>query len=127
MIAPTERKFSKNHEWILWSDDIARIGITEYAQASLGDITFVELPSVGDQVIAGENIGSIESIKTTSEIYSPVTGTVVAINEALEVSPEIINQDPYQAGWLFAIRGDMVPDDLLDADAYDLFCKKEES
>lgn len=126
-MAPTERKFSKNHEWIIWSDGIARIGITEYAQASLGDITFVELPSVGDQVIAGENIGSIESIKTTSEIYSPVTGTVVAINEALEVSPEIINQDPYQAGWLFAIRGNMVPDDLLDADAYDLFCKKEES
>ena len=117
-MVPADLKYSKSHEWVRIEGDIATVGITDFAQGQLGDLTFVELPEVGDTFEAGAEMGSVESVKAASEIYAPVSGEVIEINEALEDAPEKVNEEPYGDGWLlkFKIKGD--PEGLLDAEAY---------
>jgi glycine cleavage system H protein len=122
-VYPEDLKYTSEHEWIRSpgeADGSVRVGITHFAQDSLGDIVFVSLPEVGTQVQAGSPVGELESTKSVSDIYAPVSGTVVARNDALDATPEVVNNDPYGDGWLFEV----VPDDssavdgLLDATAY---------
>ncbi|UMP07573.1 glycine cleavage system protein GcvH [Amycolatopsis sp. EV170708-02-1] len=111
-------KYTKEHEWLNVADGVATVGITAFAAESLGDIVFVQLPSVGDTVTAGEVFGEVESTKSVSELYAPVDGEVVEVNEATTDTPELINSDPYAEGWLLKVRltGDVPA--LLDAQAY---------
>lgn len=120
MQIPSELRYSSDHEWASRSGDVVRVGITDYAQDALGDVVFVELPTVGTAVSAGATLGEVESTKSVSEIYAPVSGTVVTVNEALASSPELVNSDPYGAGWLCEISTSTATefDTLLDADAY---------
>ncbi|WGX94321.1 glycine cleavage system protein GcvH [Nocardioides sp. L-11A] len=124
MTNPADLKYTAEHEWLRQPGEVAgsvRIGITDYAQDALGDIVYVSLPEVGAAVTAGDACGELESTKSVSDVYAPVTGEVVAVNEALDATPELVNTDPYGAGWLFEI----VPaaaqdlDGLLDAAAYE--------
>lgn len=120
MDVPDDRRYSNDHEWVLPAGPRLRVGITDYAQDALGDVVFVELPSVGATVEAGAALGEVESTKSVSEIYAPVAGTVVAVNEALADAPERLNQDPYGEGWICELEpGDAgSPEGLLDAAAY---------
>jgi glycine cleavage system H protein len=118
---PEDLKYSADHEWVRSGNaSIVRIGITEYAAEQLGDIVFVSLPSVGETVAPGDACGELESTKSVSDIFCPVSGTISAVNESLEASPETINADPYGDGWLFELEldSDADLDDLMDADAY---------
>ena len=115
---PSNVAYTKEHEWVSIDASICTMGITDYAQAALGDIVYVQLPKVGDKVTAGTVCGEVESTKSVSDIYAPVTGTIVAINEALSNSPESINSDPYGAGWLAKIEVTAAPSDLLTAAQY---------
>ena len=115
---PTELSYTKEHEWVSSVDSVFTMGITDYAQAALGDIVYVQLPKVGESVVAGKVCGEVESTKSVSDIYAPVTGTIVAINDALSNSPETINSDPYGAGWLAKIEVSAAPSDLLTAAQY---------
>jgi glycine cleavage system H protein len=115
---PNELSYTKEHEWVSAVDQTFTMGITDYAQAALGDIVYVQLPKVGESVVAGKVCGEVESTKSVSDIYAPVTGTIVAINEALSNSPESINSDPYGAGWLAKIEVTAAPSDLLTAGQY---------
>lgn len=117
---PADLLYSSDHEWIAVSDGRVRIGITDYAQDSLGDVVYVQVPSVGTQVAAGESFSEVESTKSVSDIYAPVSGTVVAVNEALNASPDSLNSDPYGAGWICEIEmsDPSQIDALLDAGAY---------
>jgi glycine cleavage system H protein len=124
-VIPEELRYSRDHEWVrTGADDDAgeayRVGITDYAQAELGDIVFVQLAEPGTTVTAGESIGEVESTKSVSDLFAPVGGTVVARNAALEDNPELVNQDPYGAGWLLELQPDDPAqlDDLLDAAGY---------
>jgi glycine cleavage system H protein len=101
---PEEFRYTKEHEWVTVSDDIATIGITDYAQKELGDIVYVDLPRVGDAVVAGKTMGSVESVKAVSDIYSPVTGEVVEVNAALAEAPETVNRDPHGEAWLVKVK-----------------------
>ena len=102
---PTELKYAKSHEWLkLESDGTATVGITDYAQGSLGDITFVQLPKVGATLKAGETFGVVESVKAASDLYSPASGTVLAVNTTLDSTPETVNQAPYDAGWMLKLK-----------------------
>jgi glycine cleavage system H protein len=116
---PADLKYTKEHEWVrdLPTGNIS-MGITDFAQGALGDIVYVQLPKVGDQVFSGKVCGEVESTKSVSEIFAPVTGKVVAINEALSNSPELINSDPYNAGWLAHIELSEPATDLMSADEY---------
>ncbi len=118
---PENLRYTREHEWVdLTADGTVRFGITDHAQDALGDIVFVTLPTVGASVSAGEPCGEVESTKSVSDIYAPVSGTVVARNDAVETSPETINSDPYGAGWLAEVQvadGTSL-DDLLDAAGY---------
>ncbi|WP_409490153.1 glycine cleavage system protein GcvH [Amycolatopsis sp. cmx-11-12] len=118
MSIPQELKYTKEHEWLNVVDGVATVGITAFAAESLGDIVFVQLPSVGDTVTAGEVFGEVESTKSVSELYAPVDGEVVEVNGATTDTPELINSDPYAEGWLLKVRlsGDVPA--LLDAQAY---------
>ncbi|WP_410664209.1 glycine cleavage system protein GcvH [Amycolatopsis sp. lyj-84] len=118
MSIPQDLKYTKEHEWLNVVDGVATVGITAFAAESLGDIVFVQLPSVGDTVTAGEVFGEVESTKSVSELYAPVDGEVVEVNEATTETPELINSDPYAEGWLLKVRlsGDVPA--LLDAQAY---------
>jgi len=120
MQIPSELRYSSDHEWASASDAVVRVGITDYAQDALGDVVFVDLPAVGASVTVGATLGEVESTKSVSEIYSPVAGTVVRVNEALSASPELVNSDPYGAGWLCEISTSASSDfdALLDAEAY---------
>ena len=120
MRIPEELKYSSDHEWAAVSSNRVRVGITDYAQDALGDVVYVELPKVGDTVSVSDPIGEVESTKSVSEIYAPVSGTIVAVNADLGGSPESINQDPYGAGWICEIEvsGDDAVAALLDAAAY---------
>ncbi len=120
MQIPSELRYSTDHEWARQEDGVVRVGITDYAQDALGDVVFVELPKVGTEVAAGATLGEVESTKSVSEIYAPVAGTVVAVNDALASSPELVNSDPYGGGWLCEIStvASTDFDGLLDAAAY---------
>lgn len=123
-IIPSELQFTKEHEWVAStsSANIFRVGITDYAQSALGDIVYVQLPKVGQSVKAGEVCGEIESTKSVSEIYSPLTGEVTAVNLNLDGAPEVINSEPYGAGWILEIAistdGSSMPTDLLSGEEY---------
>ena len=115
---PNELSYTKEHEWVSSTDLVFTMGITDYAQAALGDIVYVQLPKVGEVVVAGKVCGEVESTKSVSDIYAPVTGTIVAINDALTNSPETINSDPYGGGWLAKIEVAAAPSGLLTAAQY---------
>ncbi len=120
MNVPEELRYSSDHEWIRRDDGKLRIGITDYAQDALGDVVYVQVPEVGSAVAAGDSFGEVESTKSVSEIYAPVAGTVVEVNAELETSPELVNSDPYNTGWIAVVEPDNADDvdSLLDADAY---------
>ncbi|MEG1849336.1 MAG: glycine cleavage system protein GcvH [Oscillospiraceae bacterium] len=125
MNLPNELLYSKSHEWVLFTDETtAKIGLTDFAQQALGDLVFVNLPQEGDLAVRDESIADVESVKAVSEVYSPVSGTVRAINEALLDAPEQINQDPYGA-WLFEIGEITDRENLLTAAEYALVCQEE--
>ena len=117
---PDDVRYAESHEWARSEGDRIKVGITDYAQDQLGDIVFVELPEVGDTLGKGEEFGTVESVKAVSELYMPVAGEVVAINETLEDAPEKINNSPYSDGWMIEIKADTSSelDGLLDTDAY---------
>ena len=117
---PTDVKYTKEHEWIRVEGDIAYVGITDYAQEQLGDIVFVDIPTVDETLAAGETFGTIEVVKTISDLFLPVAGTILEQNEALADQPELVNQDPYGEGWIIKIKpaDDANFDELLDAEAY---------
>lgn len=124
---PQEFLYTKEHEWVRVDESIATIGITDYAQKELGDIVFVELPKPGDHVTAKESFGTVESVKAVSEIYSPVTGEVTAVNTKLQDKPEMLNADPHGDAWLIRVR---LPDrreteGLMTADEYEAYIKEE--
>jgi glycine cleavage system H protein len=122
-VIPEDLRYTDAHEWVReLGDGVVRIGITDHAQSQLGDVVFVQLPAVGDSVAAGAAVGEVESTKSVSDIYAPLPGTVVAVNEALQDNPELINSGPYEAGWMIDVRladgaADR-PGELLDAAAY---------
>ena len=115
---PANLQYSKEHEWVDGSGSRVKIGITDYAQGALGDIVYVQLPKVGDTVTEGVVCGEIESTKSVSELFSPVTGTVVAVNSDLDSAPESLNSDPYGAGWIAEIEISAPSSALMDAAAY---------
>lgn len=117
---PTNVKYTKEHEWIRLEGDVAHVGITDYAQEQLGDIVFVDIPTEGETLAADEVFGTIEVVKTISDLFLPVTGEILEQNEALADQPELVNQDPYGEGWLIKIKptADADFDSLLDAEAY---------
>ena len=117
---PADLKYTKEHEWVrdLATAGTVSVGITDFAQGALGDIVYVQMPKVGDTVVSGKVCGEVESTKSVSEIFAPVTGKVVAINESLSNSPELINSDPYNAGWLVEIELSETPSDLLTPEQY---------
>ena len=120
MNVPAELKYTKEHEWIRVEGEEAVVGITDYAQSQLGDIVFVECETVGDALEAGETFGTIEAVKTVSDLYLPVAGEVLEFNEELEGEPELVNKDPYGKGWIVKIKiiDETELDGLLNADAY---------
>jgi glycine cleavage system H protein len=124
---PEDLHYSKDHEWVRVDGDQAIIGITDYAQNSLGDVVYVELPKAGEEFAANEPFGSVESVKAVSEVFTPIAGTVVKINESLADEPETVNSDPYSAGWMIRLKmanpGEV--DSLLTAAEYEDFTKAE--
>ncbi|NFX01533.1 glycine cleavage system protein GcvH [Staphylococcus aureus] len=104
MAVPNELKYSKEHEWVKVEGNVATIGITEYAQSELGDIVFVELPETDDEINEGDTFGSVESVKTVSELYAPISGKVVEVNEELEDSPEFVNESPHEKAWMVKVE-----------------------
>lgn len=121
MSTPKDLKYSEEHEWVKTEDGNARIGITHFAQSELGDIVFVELPQVGDEIKAGDPFGSVESVKTVSELYAPISGKVVEVNGELEDSPEFVNESPYENAWMIVVEPSNTSeiDELLSADQYE--------
>lgn len=116
---PENLQYAKSHEWLrAEADGTAVVGITDYAQAALGDITFVQLPKVGAALKKGETFGVVESVKAASDLYAPVAGTVTAVNDKLNGTPETVNQDPYQTGWIMRIKPSAPAEGLMDAKAY---------
>lgn len=117
---PADLRYTEEHEWVRIDGDIARIGITAFAQDALGDVVYVSLPAVGDSVSAGDSCGEVESTKSVSDLYSPLAGEVVAVNEALDGAPELVNTDPYGEGWMYEMRlADAgAAQALMDVDTY---------
>lgn len=126
MNLPTDLLYSEEHEWVRREGSDVRIGITDFAQSELGDIVFVELPEVGDEITANEPFGSVESVKTVSELYAPISGKVVEVNEELEDSPEYVNESPYDQAWMIVVEpsDDSELDELISADEYKAFISK---
>ena len=124
MSYPADLKYTASHEWVRPEGDLVVVGVSWFAQDSMGDVVHVELPEVGDSVDAGGTACEIESVKAVSDVYSPVTGEVVEVNEALEDAPETVNSEPYAGGWLFKVRvvGGGSATGLLDAEAYKAHC-----
>lgn len=116
--SPDDRRYTREHEWAVADGTRVRVGITDFAQDQLGDVVFVGLPEPGTEVTAGQPLGEVESTKSVSDIYSPVTGTVVERNSEVEQSPELVNEDPYGRGWLVTIESTTSLDDLLTAEEY---------
>lgn len=121
MSTPKDLRYSKEHEWVKVEDGKARIGITHFAQSELGDIVFVELPQVGDEIQLNEPFGSVESVKTVSELYAPVSGKVVEVNSELEDSPELVNESPYEQAWMVVVELNNASevDELLTPEQYE--------
>ena len=124
MLYPVELQYSKSHEWVKVEDGVTVIGISDYAQNALGDVVFVNLPGEGDSVTAGDAFGDVESVKAVSDLVSPVSGTVCAVNEDLLDAPETLNSDPYGA-WLIKVENVEGAEELLDAAGYEAFCAAE--
>src|SRR6185369_175494 len=124
---PEDLSYTKDHEWVRVKENLATVGITDHAQNQLGDVVYVELPKVGDKFEASEPFGSVESVKAVSEIYMPVSGTVTGVNESLNDSPELVNEDPYGDGWMIRISIDNPAqvDALLTSIEYDDYIKEE--
>jgi len=124
---PKELKYTEEHEWVLIEDDIATIGVTDFAQEQLGDIVFVELPEVGDSLEEGDSFGVVESVKAVSDVYAPVSGEVVEINEGLPDEPESLNSSPYDAGWMIKVKltDPAAVKGLMDVVAYQEFVAKD--
>lgn len=123
---PEELKYTKSHEWVRVEIGTVTVGITHFAQEQLGDLTFVELPAVGDHFEAGQEMGTVESVKAASEIYAPVTGEVVEVNESLEDAPEKVNEEPYGNGWMVRFKIEEEPEGLLSAEEYGNIVTAEE-
>ncbi|MGW7050924.1 glycine cleavage system protein GcvH [Streptomyces sp. NPDC054887] len=122
MSNPQQLRYSKEHEWLSTAEDgVATVGITEFAANALGDVVYAQLPDVGDTVSAGESCGELESTKSVSDLYSPVTGEVVEANQDVVDDPSLVNSAPFEGGWLFKVRVTDEPGDLLSADEYDAF------
>lgn len=124
---PQEYRYSKDHEWVRDEDETLTVGITEFAQSELGDVVYVELPEVGTKFDADDEVGTIESVKAVAEVYTPIAGEIIEINEALAEGPEKVNDDPHGEGWLFRIRpsSEGQADDLMTAEAYEAFIQSE--
>ena len=122
---PDTLKYSKSHEWVRHEGETLVVGISDFAQDALGDIVFINLPQAGDEVTLGEGFGDVESVKTVSDLISPVTGAVLAVNEALLDAPESLNSDPYGA-WIIKVENVSAREELLDAAGYETFCAQEE-
>lgn len=116
---PQELKYTKDHEWVKIEGDVATIGVTEFAQKELGDIVYVEVETVGEAIAAGEVFGTVEAVKTVSDLFMPLTGEILEFNQELESAPELVNESPYESGWMVKVKiiGDL-PEDLLDAAQY---------
>ncbi len=129
MEIPEGLKFSKEHEWVLVEDQVAIIGITEYAEQELGDVVYVELPEVGEKIVKDDPFGAVESVKAVSDIYAPVSGTVVEVNDTLPDSPETINDDPYGDGWLIKVEMTDKDDlkDLMSAEEYAEYVEQQKA
>ncbi|MBN6889120.1 glycine cleavage system H protein [Cytobacillus horneckiae] len=127
MNTPKELRYSEEHEWVKTEGDKVRIGITDFAQSELGDIVFVELPEVGDEVTADEPFGSVESVKTVSELYAPISGKIVEINEELSDSPEFVNESPYEKAWMIVVEpsDSSEMDNLMSAEQYEEMVKED--
>ncbi|RJL32391.1 glycine cleavage system protein GcvH [Bailinhaonella thermotolerans] len=126
MTIPSELSYTAEHEWVR-GEDVVTVGITAYAADQLGDVVFVQLPEAGAEVSAGEPCGEVESTKSVSDVYSPVTGEITDVNPAVTDDPSLLNSDPYGEGWLFKVRVTEEPGDLLDADAYAKLTEGSES
>ncbi len=124
MSNPNELRYTKSHEWIKEEGDVASVGITDFAQNALGDVVFINLPEPGDEVVAGESFGDVESVKAVSDLLSPVSGIVKAVNEELIDAPEMLNSDPYGA-WIIKVEQITDKEELLDADDYEALCAEE--
>lgn len=124
-IIPEELKYTKSHEWVREEEGEYVVGLTDYAQSALGDIVFINLPEEGDDVVAGETFSDVESVKAVSDVFSPVTGTVAAVNEDLLDNPALVNEDPYEA-WMIRVKSVSDTEDLLDAEAYAAVVAAEE-
>ena len=124
---PDELKYTEEHEWVLIEDDLVTVGITDFAQDQLGDVVFVELPQVGDTLEMGKNFGVVESVKAVSDVYAPVSGEVVEVNEELPDEPELLNSSPYEDGWMIKIKlsdPDEL-DELMDSSSYQEFVEQD--
>jgi len=124
---PKDLKYDTEHEWVKVDGDIATIGISDFAQDQLGEVVYVDLPAVGDEIIAGESFGEVESVKSVSELFSPLSGDIVEVNETLSDAPETVNEDCYGDGWMVKIKmADAAQtDDLMSADEYEAFITEE--
>ncbi len=125
---PSELRYDKEHEWVRVDGDTAVIGITDFAQDQLGEVVYVDLPAEGDEVASGDTFGEIESVKSVSELFSPITGEVVKVNEDLDDAPETVNEDPYGDGWMIEVRmaDPTEVDDMLTAEEYESFVSEED-
>ena len=121
---PAELKYSNDHEWVKFEGNVAIIGISDYAQDAMGDVVFINLPGEGDEVSVGDTFGDIESVKAVSDVCSPVSGTIVAVNEELADAPETLNKDPYGA-WIIKVEQVTEEEELLEAKAYEAHCAEE--
>lgn len=124
MLYPADLKYSKTHEWVDVVSGVATVGISDFAQDALGDVVFVNLPAIGDEVVAGESFGDVESVKAVSNLICPVSGIVCAVNEELDDAPENLNKDPY-GSWIIKVKDITGEEELLDAAAYEAFCAEE--
>jgi len=116
---PQELKYTKDHEWVKIEGDVAIVGITDFAQKELGDIVYVEVETIGETIEAGEVFGTVEAVKTVSDLFMPLTGEILEFNSELESSPEMVNESPYENGWMIKVRISVeMPADLMDVDAY---------
>ncbi|HSQ21448.1 MAG TPA: glycine cleavage system protein GcvH [Coriobacteriia bacterium] len=125
---PKDLKYDREHEWVRLDGDVATIGISHFAQDQLGEVVYVDLPSAGDTLAAGDSFGEVESVKSVSELFCPVTGEIVEVNDALSDAPEVVNEDPYGEGWMIKVKlaDTSEVDGLMDADGYEAFLAEDE-